>query len=119
MKFRIAMDSAGELTEAMKGRKDEYVLVPLTIMIGQEEIVDDGSMDQMTLVEKIAASPDCPKTACPSPEAFYQAFDCEADHIYGITISSELSGSYQSAEIARKMYMEDHPDARIHVFNSI
>lgn len=118
MKFRIAMDSAGELTEAMKGRKDEYVLVPLTIMIGQEEIVDDGSMDQMTLVEKIAASPDCPKTACPSPEAFYQAFDCEADHIYGITISSELSGSYQSAEIARKMYIEDHPDARIHVFNS-
>ena len=45
MKFRVAMDSAGELQEAFKG-KDEYRIVPLTLMIGDEEIIDDGTIDQ-------------------------------------------------------------------------
>ena len=117
MKFRIAMDSAGELTEEMK-KRPEYILVPLTLIIGNEEIIDDGSLDQTELVHKIASSPECPRTACPSPEAFLNAFESGADHIYGITISSELSGSYQSAQIAMNMYLEEHPDAKIHIFNS-
>ena len=117
MKFRIAMDSGGELTPAMQGRP-EYRIVPLTLVLGDEELVDDGTIDQDILVQKIAACPVCPRSACPSPEAFYRAFCCDADHIYGITITGALSGSYQSAEIARKMYLKDHPDAKIHVFNS-
>ncbi|MCR5294824.1 MAG: DegV family protein [Lachnospiraceae bacterium] len=117
MKFRIAMDSAGEFTQELRGR-EEYVLVPLTLSIGGEDIVDDGTVSQKELVRKIAESPSCPRTSCPSPEAYRAAYDCEADHIYGITISSNLSGSYQSAIIGKEMYLEDHPDARIHVFDS-
>ena len=88
MKYRVVMDSAGEFTESQKGR-EEFVLVPLTLMIGEETIIDDG-----------------------------EAFDCGAEHIYGVTISGNLSGSYQSAVIGRDMYLEDHPDAKIHVFDS-
>ncbi|HAE44181.1 MAG TPA: DegV family protein [Lachnospiraceae bacterium] len=117
MKFKIAMDSAGELTDDLKGR-EEYSIVPLTLMIGDEEIIDDGTLSQKILVKKIADSPTCPKTACPSPEAYLKEYDCGAEHIYGVTISAELSGSYQSAVIARNMYLETHPDAKIHVFNS-
>ena len=117
MKYRVVMDSAGEFTESQKGR-EEFVLVPLTLMIGDETIIDDGTLDQLEIVKKIAASPTCPKTACPSPEAYREAFDCGAEHIYGVTISGNLSGSYQSAVIGRDMYLEDHPDAKIHVFDS-
>ena len=117
MKYRVVMDSAGEFTESQKGR-EEFVLVPLTLMIGEETIIDDGTLDQLEIVKKIAASPTCPKTACPSPEAYREAFDCGAEHIYGVTISGNLSGSYQSAVIGRDMYLEDQPDAKIHVFDS-
>ncbi|MBR3339865.1 MAG: DegV family protein [Lachnospiraceae bacterium] len=117
MKFRVAMDSAGELQEAYKG-KDEYRIVPLTLMIGDEEIIDDGTIDQKVLIKKIADSPTCAKTACPSPEAYFREYDCGAEHVYGVTISAELSGSFQSAVIARDMYLDKYPDAKIHVFNS-
>ena len=62
MKYKIAMDSAGELTADLKGRP-EYEIVPLILMIGDEEIVDDGTLDQLEIVKKIAAAPKCPKTA--------------------------------------------------------
>lgn len=117
MKFRVAMDSAGELQEAFKG-KDEYRIVPLMLMIGDEEIIDDGTIDQKVLIKKIADSPTCAKTACPSPEAYFREYDCGAEHVYGVTISAELSGSFQSAVIARDMYLDKYPDAKIHVFNS-
>ena len=47
-----------------------------------------------------------------------RAYDCEAEHIYAVTLSSELSGSYNSALLGRDLIMEDHPDKKIHVFNS-
>lgn len=118
MKFRIAMDSGGEFREDMKG-KDEYVSVPLMLTVNGVHIVDDGEMSQEELVKRIAEDPDVPKTACPSPEAYYRAFDCDAEHIYAVTLSGALSGSYQSACVAKNMYLEDHPDAKIHVFNSV
>jgi len=117
MRYKIVMDSAGEFTEDMKGKAD-LQLVPLTLYIGNEALVDDGTIDQMELVRKIAASPECPKTACPSPQDFAEAFECDSDHIYGLTISGNLSGSFQSAKIGMNMYLEDHPDAKIHVFDS-
>ncbi len=118
MKFRIALDSGGELTEELAGH-EEYVMVPLTLTVNGVHIVDDGQMSQIELVRRIAEDPDCPKTACPSPEAYLKAFECDAEHIYAVTLSGALSGSYQSAFVARNMYLEDHPDAKIHVFNSI
>lgn len=117
MKYRIAMDSAGELTDDLKNR-EEFVIVPLTLRIGDEEICDDGTLSQIELVKKIAACPSCPKSACPSPEDYRSAYDCDAEHVYVITVSAELSGSYQSAVIGMNMYLEDHPDVKMHVFNS-
>lgn len=47
-----------------------------------------------------------------------KAYDCEAEHIYAVTLSSELSGSYNSALLGRNLLLEDHPDKKIHIFNS-
>ncbi len=118
MKYRIVLDSGGELPEELKNR-EEYVSAPLTLTVGGMQIVDDGHMSQKELVRRIADDPGVAKTACPSPQVFCDAFDCGAEHIYAITLSAELSGSYQSAVVAKNMYLEDHPDAKIHVFNSV
>ena len=46
------------------------------------------------------------------------AFDCGAEHLYAITLSAELSGSYNSAVLGMNLFLENHPDAKVHVFNS-
>ena len=117
MRYRIVLDSAGELPEDLRGR-EEFAKVPMTLRIGGREIRDEGRVDQQTLLKMIADSPTCPQTACPSPEDYRAACDCGADHVYVITISAALSGSFQSAVIGTNIYLEDYPDAKVHVFNS-
>ena len=116
--YRIIIDSAGEIPQDLKD-DDRFVSVPLTLDIGGEYIVDDGHVSQADLVRRIAAASECPKSACPSPGLYLDAFEeTEADRIYVITISAALSGSYQSANAARQMYEEEHEDVKIHIFNS-
>ena len=43
---------------------------------------------------------------------------CGADHIYAVTLSAELSGSYNSAVLGKNLYQEEHPEAKVYVFNS-
>ncbi|MDO4614800.1 MAG: DegV family protein [Lachnospiraceae bacterium] len=118
MDFKIVIDSGGEIPEDLRGT-EQFVSVPLTLEVGSEQIIDDGHISQRELVAKIAACPTSPKTACPSPEAFYKEFSAnQAEHIYAVTLSAELSGSYQSAVIGMNMLLEEHPDTKIHVFNS-
>ena len=117
MRYKIIIDSCGELLDEWK--KDEcFESIPLTLMVGAEQIIDDETFDQAEFIDKVAACPECPKSACPSPERYMRAYDCEAEHIYAVTLSSELSGSYNSALLGRDLIMEDHPDKKIHVFNS-
>lgn len=117
MTYRIVLDSAGEMPAEFKNQ-ESYASVALTLRIGGEEIIDDGHLDQKAIIKKIADTPLCPKTACPSPEVYRAAFDCGAEHIYCVTISAALSGSYQSAVIGSSLYKEKHPEAKIHIFNS-
>ena len=117
MSYKIAIDSCGELLNEWKD--DERIeAVPLTLMVGGESIIDDETFDQKDFLKKVAACPECPKSACPSPERYMKAYECEADHIYAVTLSSELSGSYNSAVLGVNLFLENHPDAKVHVFNS-
>lgn len=116
MSYRIVGDSSTDLTEDLK-KNGNIALVPLTLQIDSEEIVDDENFNQADLLEKMRQSKDCLKSACPSPEAFMEHFD-SADDIYVITLSSQLSGSFNSAELARNLYLEEHPDKNILVIDS-
>ena len=117
MSYKIAIDSCGELLNEWKD--DERIeAVPLTLMVGGESIIDDETFDQKDFLKKVAACPECPKSACPSPERYMKAYECEADHIYAVTLSSELSGSYNSAVLGKSLFLEDNPGKKIHVFNS-
>lgn len=107
MSFRIIGDSCTDLTKEMRG-KPYYTLVPLTLQIGDYCVVDDDTFDQADFIRRAAESRECPKSACPSPEAFKSALECEEDDVFIITLSSHLSGSYNSARIGIEMYCEEH-----------
>lgn len=117
MSYKIIIDSCGEFIEKWK-EDPRFESVPLTLNVGGETIIDDDSFDQISFIKKVAACPECPKSACPSPERYMKAYDCEADYVYAVTLSSELSGSYNSAVLGKNLFLEEKPEKKVHVFNS-
>ena len=116
MSYRIIGDSCTDLPEALKS-DPHFKLVPLTLIVGDVSITDDDTFNQKDFLEKVKAYPHSPKSACPSPEDYMKHFDYDGD-IYIVTLSSQLSGSYNSAELAKKLYKEEHPDKKIEVIDS-
>ncbi len=117
MSYFVVTDSCGELTREMK-QSGCFASAPLTIDVEGYHIVDDETFDQADFLRRVAASPLPPKSACPSPETYQKYFEKDADHIYAVTLSAELSGSYNSAQLGRTLCLEDYPDKNIYVFNS-
>lgn len=117
MNIRFVGDSCCEFPEDFK-KKYECITVPLTIEIGDHTIIDDESFDQKDFLKRVDAYPKCPRSSCPSPEAFMKAYEGEYDMLFVTTLSSELSGSYNSAILAKKLYEEEHGLKNIFVFNS-
>lgn len=113
---RLIADSCADFTPEKKAWTDVR-LVPLTLTIEKENIVDDETFSQRTFLEKMRKSAECPRSACPSPESYMREFE-GADEIFVVTLSKHLSGSYQSAVLAKKMYEEEHPEAKIEVVDS-
>lgn len=116
MSYKIIGDSCTDLLKEMK--TDERIfLVPLSIQIDNDTIVDDETFDQKDFLKKMAASPNSPKSSCPAPGDYMRYFGGEED-IYVVTLSSSLSGSHNSAELAKKLYLEENPHKNIEVFDS-
>ncbi|MBQ5425550.1 MAG: DegV family protein [Pseudobutyrivibrio sp.] len=115
--YKIIIDSCGELTEDMK-KDGHFVNVPLTLEVDDAQIIDDDSFDQASFIKAVAESPNAPKSACPSPNAYMVEMECDADNIYLVTLSSQLSGSYNSACLAKDLFEEDDESKNVHVFDS-
>ena len=110
MKYKIIVDSCLDLTEEMK-RDSRFQMIPLTLQLGSLHVLDDASFEQKAFLEKVKASPECPQTACPSPEAFKEAYEsADADAVFVITISRHLSGSYNSAVLAKRLYEDEQEE---------
>ena len=116
MSFHIVCDSCTDLTEEDL-KKGCYTLVPLTLLVDGEEIIDDETFDQADFLAKVAASKEAVKSACPAPESYMEAYS-KADDIYVVTLSAELSGSYNSAVLGKNLYEEENGTKNIHVVNS-
>lgn len=116
MSYLILCDSCTDFTEEME-KDPHFVRIPLTLHIGDYDIVDDETFDQQDFLKRVAAYPECPKSSCPSPEKFMEYFE-QADDIYIVTLSCHLSGSYNSGELAKNMYLDEHEHKNIHVFDS-
>lgn len=117
MGYKIVVDSCGELTDKLKN-DGHYESVALELQVDDYYITDDETFDQLDFLRKVKESKNCPKSSCPSPERYIKAFGEEADHIYVVTLSSKLSGSYNSAVLAMNLYQEEYPDKKVYVFDS-
>lgn len=117
MKFKIIADSCCDLTKEME-KEIDVTIVPLTIEIDGVRYVDDDTLNIDDFLKVMRKSPNLPLTSCPSPNDYMEQFKGEEDNIFVITLSSELSGSYNSAVLAKEMYLEENEHKNIHIFNS-
>ena len=117
MSYKIIGDSCLDLTEELK-KDSRFQMIPLTLQVDDTQVIDDETFDQKSFLRLVKASPNCPRTACPSPETFKKAYECPEDDVYVITLSSHLSGTYNSAALAKQLYEEEHGPKNIKVIDS-
>lgn len=117
MTYKIIGDSCLDLPEELK-HDPHFQMIPLTLLLEDKMIVDDETFDQKAFIRMVKESESYPKTACPSPEMFKEAYHCDAENIFVITISGPLSGSYNSAVLAKSLYEEEYGHKNICVINS-
>ena len=118
MNWNIVTDSSCDLKEFAAG--DERVAfssVPFVIRAGDMEFIDDEQLDTAAMVEALGQSKEAGRTSCPSPETWLERFR-RAGSVIAVTISGNLSGSYNSACLARDMLLEQEPDRKIAVIDS-
>lgn len=116
MGYKIIVDSCTDLTDKMKEDR-HFQMVPLTLQVDDQAIVDDAAFNQKEFLKLVAESPNSPKSSCPSPEAYMKLYSGKED-VYVVTLSSNLSGSYNSAVLGRKLYLEEHSKKNIEIINS-
>ena len=117
--YLILADSSCELPKQYAD-DSRFELIPFNMEIDGEHIRDVKGINIMELLQKIAACKTCPRSSCPSPDNFVRTFEnSPCKRVYIITISSHLSGCYNSANIAKMMYEEEHDDKQIFVIDSL
>ncbi len=116
MEYKIVADSSCDLNDDLRGVMD-VSLVPFKIDIDNSSFVDDENIDMSDLVSTMLASPNPVKTSCPSPGDFKETY-VDGDNVFVVTISKELSATYNSAILAKDMILEEMKDKFVHVFNS-
>ena len=115
MKYRVISDSSSNVL-SYEGNID-YTTVPLKILVDGKEYVDKEGLDLESFVQSFENSQN-DSTSCPSVQEWLDAME-GYDEIFMVTISSNLSGSYNSALVAQDEYLEKHPGAKVHIFDSL
>lgn len=92
--------------------------VPMVMSTDARSFRDDDQLNITEMLDYLAAFKGRSYTACPSVDAWIEAFG-GADEVYAITITSGLSGSFNSAVAAQELYLQSHPEAKVHIFDSL
>ena len=82
-----------------------FASAPLKIITAQKEYVDDAALDVPRMVNELSSYSDKSSTSCPSVGDWLTAFG-DAESVFCVTVTSGLSGSYNSAEAAKRQYEE-------------
>ncbi len=115
MTTKIIMDSAGDIKE-LSGI--DFACVPLKIQAGDKAFVDSDEAVAEEMIDYLKTYNGTTTSACPSVGEYMDAFG-DAENVYCVTITSGLSGSYNSASAAAREYLDVHPDRKVHVFDSL
>ena len=112
---KIVADSSADLQQL---QRVDFASAPLKVITNQCEFVDDSALDVDSMVSWFDAYKGRSKTSCPSPADWLTAFG-DADDVFCVTITSGLSGSYNSACVAKQMYESENEDKRVFVIDSL
>lgn len=114
-KIKIVADSSANLLSL---KNVDFSSAPLKVITAEKEFVDDEALNLGAMVEYFSQYKGKSKTSCPNPADWVDAFG-DADDVFCVAITSGLSGSYNSACIAKQMYEADHDGARVYVVDSL
>ncbi len=115
MKMKIVADSSADL---LKIDGVDYQSVPLTLRTAEREFVDDEKNNVYEMVEYLSHYKGKSGSACPGTQDWLDSFG-DADVVFCVTITSNLSGCYNSALVAKAEYEEEHPDRKVYVIDSL
>lgn len=121
MRYRIIADSSSNIyneDSLFSDNKQEYVSVPLKIITSDKEYEDTEGNDTTEMVEDLRHYKGKSGTSCPNVSDWLGAFG-DADVIFGVTLTGTLSGCYSAAVQAKNDYIEEHPDAKVLILNSL
>ena len=113
--IKIVADSSADLL-TLEGVA--FATAPLKIVAGEKEFVDDANLDVAGMITWFDSYKGKSKTSCPNPGDWVEAFD-GADEVFCVTITSGLSGSYNSACAAKQMYEAEQEGKKVHVIDSL
>lgn len=115
MKIKLVADSSANVNKIDNA---DYAKAAMKILVGDRDFVDDDSLDIHAMQTALKEHKGKTSSACPSVGEWLEIFD-GADEVYGVTITSKLSGSYNSALIAAEQYMEENPGKKVHIQDSL
>ncbi|MDD6320867.1 MAG: DegV family protein [Oscillospiraceae bacterium] len=119
MAWMIVSDTSCEIRELSPLSPGvQFALVPFKIRVGEREYVDLPTLNTQQMIQAMTDYNGGSSTACPSPEE-WAAYFLQADDSIALTISHNLSGSYNAAMAARQMVLEEHPEKRIFVLDTL
>ena len=114
MTHKIVSDSSSNIFSITGA---DYATVPMKV-IAAKEYIDTPQLDLQGMVEDLKAHKGKSGSSCPNVGEWLEAFG-DADMIFGVTISKNLSGSYNAAQQAAEEYMEQNPGKRVYIFDSL
>ena len=115
MNYKIVADSSSDVLAL---DSVPFANVPLVIHAGEKTFVDDENCDVAAMTDYMLTYKGKSSTACPGTQDWLDAFG-EAENVFCVTITSGLSGAYNSARIAAEEYMAAHPGRRVHVVDTL
>lgn len=115
MNIKLVADSSANLNEC---EKRNFSVAPLSVVVGERAFRDDAQLDVSDMLHAMKHHKGKTSTACPGVQDWLSAFG-EAEAVLGVTITSALSGTYNTAAMAAREYGEAHPDRKVFILDSL
>lgn len=115
MKIKIVADSSCDI---LCMEEVDFCTAPLIISTDEKDYIDDETLDVAQMRKELSEYKGRSGTACPNIDCWMSCY-ADADEVYVVTMTSNLSGTYNSAMAAKELYLQEHPDTKIHVFDTL
>ena len=113
--YKIVADSSCDI---LRLNNVPFGIASLKISTAEREFVDNSGLDTKEMVEYLHGYKGKSGSSCPNTEDWLSAFD-DAEYVFCVTMTSKLSGTYNSAMLAKKQYEKRHPGRCVYVIDSL